>query len=136
MLTIAPAKFAQSLAAARAADDQAARALAVAIKNTRVNTELEALGLERDPAGWANVLRKVADLIETLPELRAQADAARKALAELEPHACHRCSGTGTYGGPSNATRRGHAYCFYCNGTGDGRQPARSRAAEKARDRA
>jgi hypothetical protein len=130
--TIAPAAYARSLNAARLAETHAAHALSQALKNVEPPTaELHALFLTK-PEGYADCLRKMADIVADLPRLREDAKRALDILSGIEQHACHRCNGTGTYGGPSNATRNGHAYCFYCNGTGDGRQPARARAAEAA----
>lgn len=133
MIAIAPAKYAQALAAARTAETTAAHALMTALKHVKpLDAETHELFLTR-PADYAQCLRKMADIVADLPRLREDAKRTLDILSDIEAHACHRCSGTGTYSGPSNATRRGHAYCFYCNGTGDNRQPARARAAEKAR---
>lgn len=132
MTTIAPAKYAQSLAAARAAQTKASHDLSQALKNVEPpSAELHALFLTK-PEGYADCLRKMADIVADLPRLREDAKRTLDILSDIEIHACHRCNGTGTYGGATHAIRRGHAYCFYCNGTGDGRQPARARAAEAA----
>lgn len=130
MIEIAPAAFAQSLAAARKAETEAAHALSLAVANATISAELQEIALVRDPAGWAKVLLAASEAAASLPALREAAKAALNTLSEIEQHACLHCSGTGTYSGPSRATRAGHTYCFQCNGTGDSRvRPAARRAA-------
>jgi len=132
MVAIAPAKFARDLAAARKASTDATDALSQALKNVEPpSAELHALFLTK-PEGYADVLRKMADIVADLPRLREDAKRALDILSDMEQHVCHRCNGTGTYYGPTGAVRRGHAYCFHCNGTGDVRTPARARAAATA----
>lgn len=102
------ATFPERYAAARKALDTAER-------HTRpLPDDLTAELAARYPERYAKAEREVAEIAATLPALRAEVDA----LAE---RACHRCLGTGVYGGPTNARRRGVAYCFYCNGTGEAR---------------
>jgi hypothetical protein len=82
-----------------------------------VTPEMHALFITK-PDAYADMLRKVADILVTIPTLQASYDSAKKILAELEALACYRCDGSGQYSGPTNATRNGVPYCFYCNGTG------------------
>lgn len=112
-----------ALADARKAETLAAHALTTALKHVQPPTpEVHELFVNRDPSAYAKALRKMADILETIPALRTAAQSALDALSELEKQACHRCNGTGRYSGPTNATRRGVPYCFYCDGHGTKRK--------------
>jgi hypothetical protein len=123
------ATFAETYAAARTAETLASKVLRRATANATIDPVIQSLALDRDPAGWAKVLTAAAEAAASLPALRTQAAAAAERVAVLAVHACGRCDGSGQYSGPTNATRRGVPYCFYCNGTGDARvRPAARRA--------
>jgi mono/diheme cytochrome c family protein len=110
--------YTTALAAARAADRDASKALAIALKHVEpLTADLHTLFLTR-PAAYAECLRKMAAILDTLPALRADAAAAAAALASLDAQACWTCHGTGRYEGPTNARRRGVPYCFDCGGDG------------------
>jgi hypothetical protein len=106
------------LTAARTADRNARTALTQAVKNITIDPAFQAIAIDRDPAGWAKTLRQMADIANTIPALRTAAAEAAAALTPLNAQACWKCEGTGQYSGPTNATRRGVAYCFTCNGRG------------------
>jgi hypothetical protein len=121
MVAIANHPFAKSLNVARTLDNKTATELSKAEARCQLDPTFLAFALDRDPVGVATMLRKVADIAETLPALREARSNAATLLATLAQHACYRCDGTGTYSGATNARRGGHAYCFYCNGSGDAR---------------
>lgn len=124
------ATFVAQLATARKAASDARKALDTAHKHVEPPTaELHALFLTR-PAQYAECLRKMADIVATLPALTAAAEQSAAALAALEERACWKCSGTGEYSAPTRAYRQGKPYCFTCNGTGD-RTPDPAEAAIK-----
>jgi hypothetical protein len=105
-------------AAARAASAKADKALATAIKHAKPLTpELHELFLTI-PADYAECLRKMADIVASLPQLREDAARATAIADTYAAVACHRCNGTGDYSGATSAIRQGRPYCFYCNGTG------------------
>lgn len=123
------AAYTTQLATARAAHTTAAHALATALKHVEPPTaELHALFLTR-PESYADCLHKMADIVASLPALRAAAKEALDRLAELEKSACHRCFGTGEYSAPTRAYRQGKPYCFQCNGTGQNATARRAVAA-------
>ncbi len=113
--------FRTGYAAARAASAKAYKALATAIQHVAPPTaEMHDLFLSR-PTAYAECLRKMADIVATLPVLREDATRARTIADEYAQHACHRCHGTGDYSAPTRAFRQGRPYCFACGGTGDSR---------------
>lgn len=69
---------------------------------------------------------EVAAIAATIPALQAEYD-------RLDALVCSRCSGSGVYSGPSNATRRGVAYCFYCNGVGTAEAQRRMSGAKRGK---
>lgn len=118
--------YSDRLAAASAAKSAAIEALEKALRNVEpVTPENHTLFLSR-PTAYAECLRKMADIVASLPALRAAvADATSRAdaLAEL---ACYQCSGTGDYQAPTSHLTRGRPLCWKCGGDG------RSAAARKA----
>lgn len=111
--------FITRLANARGVVSQARKELATAELHCQpISADLVQIFLEHKPVEYAQCLRRVADIAATLPALRTAVVDAEVALAPIEKLACHRCSGTGRYDGPTNATRRGVPYCFYCDGHG------------------
>lgn len=112
------ATYTARLAAARTAHTAAGHALATALKHVEPPTaELHTVFLTK-PEAYAKALHQMADIVTSLPALRAAAKDTLDALSALETDACHRCYGTGVYSGPTSAYRQGKPYCFHCNGTG------------------
>jgi hypothetical protein len=118
---IATAAFATEITAARKADSDARKALTRTIQNCTISPSIQEVAIDRDPIGFAKVYRQVADLMETLPALRARVEETTATLAALEERACYRCDGTGNYSAPTSAYRNGRPYCFKCGGTGEGK---------------
>jgi hypothetical protein len=92
-------------------------------KKARIHTqplapELAKILQEHKPMEYAECMRRVAAIKETIPALDAAVEAAEAALAPIEKRACWKCGGTGRYAGATNATRRGVPYCFRCDGHG------------------
>ena len=107
-----------NLSKARNAVSQARTALDKATSHVAPPTpEMHALFMQR-PEAYAECLRKMADILATIPSLRESLKSSEAILAELEKVACYRCNGSGRYEGPTNATRKGVPYCFYCDGHG------------------
>lgn len=117
------AMFCDQLATARKAASDAREALATARKHVEPpSADLHALFLTM-PGKYAECLRKMADIVETLPALTQASEQADAAQAALEKLACYKCNGTGVYTAPTRAHRDGKPYCFTCNGTGRGKTP-------------
>lgn len=113
--------FIARLAAARAADAAARKALADAHRHVEPNSlGLHKSLIEFSPVQYADALRKVADIMESIPALAAAAAEARAALRPLEDRACYKCNGSGNYNAPTRAYRQGRPYCFKCDGKGEG----------------
>ena len=110
--------FIIELATARGIAAQARKALDTALMQVKpLNPEVHDLFVTK-PEMYAKCLRQQADIMDTLPVLRAAVTEAEAALAPVEAKACWKCGGTGRYAGPTNATRRGVPYCFKCDGNG------------------
>lgn len=110
--------FVGQYAAARKAGADARAALDTAHKHlTPPTAEMHELFLTV-PGRYAECLRKMADIAESLPALIAAATAAADAETELADQACWYCRGTGEYSAPTSAYRNGKPYCFKCDGTG------------------
>lgn len=123
MAATATVTFAAQLAAARAAANAAHKALNDAIANVTLTPEFQRLALaERRTEMYATCLRAMADIVDTLPALRAAVADAEATVNPLALRACWKCSGTGEYRAPTSAYRNGKPYCFTCNGTGEGRR--------------
>lgn len=106
------------LAAAHHASNVARSALDKATRQVQPpSNEMHALFMER-PEAYSKCLHEMAEIMATLPALRAALVEAEAVLAPLQEMACHRCDGTGRYTGATSATRRGVPYCFKCNGQG------------------
>lgn len=111
--------FYGQLSTARKAADDARKALADARKHVEpISAEMHALFLTR-PADYAKCLRKIADIVESLPTLEQAVTDTEVALPPLEDRVCYGpCGGTGNYAGASGIRRAGHSFCFTCGGTG------------------
>lgn len=111
--------FRIEFAAARTALVNAQKAYELALLHvTPMDRDVMHEMAKRNPIGYAKALRQMADIADTIPTLADTRKAAQDKVDELKPFACYRCDGTGLYAGPTNATRNGRPYCFYCNGTG------------------
>ena len=67
---------------------------------------------------YADMIATIDAIAATIPALRAAADAATTEVDAIDVASCHRCSGTGEYGGPTGHFRNGRPVCFRCHGTG------------------
>ncbi len=110
--------YTQKLLTAQYALGEARKALKVAEESARVSPELQELALERDPIAWADCLRRIARVAETLPGLRASVRECEATYEKLKERACDRCSGTGEYAGATRYTAGGRPACFDCEGRG------------------
>lgn len=131
------APFARQLGIARTAHRKAITAhtdakaaLAQAIQNCTVRTDLQDMFLERatttqdNADSYAKCLRAIADIVATLPALKqavADTEANIQAFAdrvtELEQDACHYCDGSGLYQAPTSHIQNGLPLCWKCGGT-------------------
>jgi hypothetical protein len=113
------ATFPARINAARNTVAEAGNALALALRQVEpMSPELHQMFVTHKPLEYAECLRKVADILATIPALREALEQAEQALAPLEDAACWKCHGTGQYAGATNARRRGVPYCFDCDGHG------------------
>lgn len=131
------APFARQLGVARTAHRKAVTAhtdakaaLAKAIQNSTVRTDLQDMFLNRatttqhDADSYAKCLRAIADIVATLPALaqavtdtEASIAAFADAVTTLERDACCHCHGTGLYQAPTSHTQNGLPLCWKCGGT-------------------
>lgn len=111
--------FAAELAAADQAETRARKNLDDALRHvTPVTAELHELFLTR-PAEYANCLRKMADILDTIPALRTALADATAAADPLRARACAKCLGTGLYTAPTTHLQHGKPVCFRCGGTAE-----------------
>lgn len=113
------ATFVTEYAAADTAATAAHQALKTARKHVEpLSPELHALFLTK-PEQYATCLRKMADIVETIPALTAAAQAADAALEPLIARRCFYCHGTGMYQAPTSHYTDGKPQCWKCHGTGE-----------------
>lgn len=110
--------FAQQYAAACKASADADAALTKALKDVTLTLEFQQLALAR-PESYAVCLRKIADIVETLPVLRAAVADANRVADALGERACFHCHGTGLYQAPTSYYTQGKPTCWKCSGTGE-----------------
>lgn len=116
------ANFVNAYAAARKASADADKALATALLHlTPPSADLHALMLTR-PEGYAECLRKMADIAASLPMLREDVQRANTIADELSERACFHCHGTGNYQAPTSYLTRGKPQCWNCGGSGEARK--------------
>ncbi len=121
------ATFVTEYTAAIATATAAHKALETARKHVQPLTpDLHATFLTK-PDLYAECLRKMADILDTLPALEAADAAADAVVAKLADRACFHCHGTGLYQAPTSHYTQGRPVCWKCGGTGE------SAASRKAR---
>lgn len=113
------ATFIAEYAAANAAASAARTALETALKHVTPPTpELHQIFLTT-PDLYAEALRKIADILLTLPALRDTVATTAAVVAPLAERACFFCHGTGLYQAPTSHYTQGRPVCWKCGGTGE-----------------
>jgi hypothetical protein len=122
--------FAAEYTAALATETVARKRLDTALRHvTPLSAELHEQALKH-PETYARCLRQVADIMDTIPGLRAALADAVATVEPLHSRCCHNCHGTGLYQAPTTHLTRGRPVCWTCNGSGE------NAASRKARQHA